>query len=193
VARRHNVYVISDEIYERFAYDFPVPSIVNSMGEAMLLGGFSKTYAMTGWRLGFAAGPKEILEQMTKLQQYTFVCAPSIAQEADWRRSTATLSVCGPVSGERDLIYNGLLQAGYEVTKPHGPSTYSPKLPGGRTRSLWTCAIRNNVLVIPGLGLLGETHPLPHFVRHHGEQIERGIELLAKLKDRPASTNGRTP
>jgi len=189
VARRHNVYIISDEIYERFAYDFPVPSIVKHMGEAMLLGGFSKTYAMTGWRLGFAAGPKEIIEQMTKLQQYTFVCAPSMAQEAGLAALDYDVGeYVDQFRRKRDLIYGGLQQAGYEVTKPHGAFYIFPKTPWGTDEQFVTSAIGNNVLVIPG-SVFSEKHT--HFRISYAtteSQIKWGIELLAALKDGPAST-----
>src|SRR5271170_2353840 len=82
VARQHNLLVLSDEIYDAFCYQ-QHHSIAPLLPEqCILLRGYSKTYAMTGWRLGYAAGPRPIIEQMTKLQQYTFVCAPSPAQYA---------------------------------------------------------------------------------------------------------------
>ena len=76
IARQHNLLLVSDEIYEALSYDGTCPSPVPHAPErTILLRGFSKTYAMTGWRMGYAAGPEAIIQEMTKLQQYTFVCA----------------------------------------------------------------------------------------------------------------------
>ncbi len=88
LARRHNLLLLSDEIYDEFCYEKVTrdggrprcPSPASYCSDMLLLRGFSKTYGMTGWRLGYAVGPQPIIEQMTKLQQYSFVCAPSMAQ-----------------------------------------------------------------------------------------------------------------
>src|SRR5829696_1262756 len=84
VAQKHDLLLISDEIYEPFLYGKDangdmggLPSPMRTYDKTILLRGFSKSHAMTGWRLGYAVGPEAILSQMTKLQQYTFVCAPS--------------------------------------------------------------------------------------------------------------------
>ncbi|HLF92915.1 MAG TPA: aminotransferase class I/II-fold pyridoxal phosphate-dependent enzyme, partial [Planctomycetota bacterium] len=82
VARRHGVLILSDEIYASFSYDFPHESMRLHTADTVLLGGFGKAYGITGWRLGFAAGPAEIVERMTMLQQFSYVCAPSFAQWA---------------------------------------------------------------------------------------------------------------
>ncbi len=76
IAERHNLLVISDEIYEALSYDGPSNSMVEyAPDRTILLRGYSKTYGMPGWRMGFAAGPEPILQEMAKLQQYTYVCA----------------------------------------------------------------------------------------------------------------------
>ena len=80
-----DILLLSDEIYDVFAYGLegtPFPSPLHGTADALLMRGFSKTYGMTGWRLGYVAGPKAVVEQMTKLQQYSFVCAPSMVQAA---------------------------------------------------------------------------------------------------------------
>jgi aspartate aminotransferase/aminotransferase len=85
IAEKKDVLVITDEIYDKFCYDGKCPSIANYYEKVLLLKGFSKSYAMAGWRLGYAAADeslKDVIEQMTKIQQYTFVCAPSPFQKA---------------------------------------------------------------------------------------------------------------
>src|SRR5438045_9104891 len=85
--KKHGLLIISDEIYEPFLYDVDrsqggLYSPANLYDRTLILRGFSKSHAMTGWRLGYAAGPAELMAQMTKLQQYTYVCPPSPFQHA---------------------------------------------------------------------------------------------------------------
>ncbi len=86
VVQEHDLYVISDEIYTELTYTGEAPaSIVQIPGmqeRTVLINGFSKAYAMTGWRLGYACGPAPILEQMIKVHQYAIMCAPTTSQYA---------------------------------------------------------------------------------------------------------------
>lgn len=80
-----DIFVMSDEIYSALTYKGKHVSIASIPGmkeRTILINGFSKSYAMTGWRLGYACGPKEIIEQMTKIHQYAIMCAPTISQYA---------------------------------------------------------------------------------------------------------------
>ncbi|WP_295789896.1 aminotransferase class I/II-fold pyridoxal phosphate-dependent enzyme [uncultured Veillonella sp.] len=100
VIKEHNLLVLSDEIYSELTYgDTPHVSIANIEGmkeRTILINGFSKTYAMTGWRLGIALGPKEIIAQMTKLHQYGIMSAPTIAQNA---------AIEALRNGDKDIVY----------------------------------------------------------------------------------------
>lgn len=81
----NDIFVISDEIYSELTYKDEHVSIVSIPGmqeRTVLINGFSKAYAMTGWRLGYACGPKEIIEQMTKIHQFAIMCAPTTSQYA---------------------------------------------------------------------------------------------------------------
>lgn len=85
VIRRHDILVMSDEIYAELTYKEKHVSIIEMEGmreRTILINGFSKAYAMTGWRLGYACGPREILEQMIKLHQFAIMCAPTTSQYA---------------------------------------------------------------------------------------------------------------
>ncbi len=80
-----DLYVLSDEIYSELTYKedhVSIASIPDMQGRTILINGFSKAYAMTGWRLGYACGPRKIIEQMTKLHQYAIMCAPTTSQYA---------------------------------------------------------------------------------------------------------------
>ena len=85
VAKHHRLLVISDEIYAKLVYGVEHTSVASLPGmkeNTILLGGFSKAYAMTGWRIGYAAAPREIIAAMTKIHQYTMMCVPTMAQFA---------------------------------------------------------------------------------------------------------------
>ena len=80
-----DLYVLSDEIYSELTYKedhVSIASIPDMQERTILINGFSKAYAMTGWRLGYACGPRKIIEQMTKLHQYAIMCAPTTSQYA---------------------------------------------------------------------------------------------------------------
>lgn len=85
VIRKHDIFVLSDEIYAELTYKEKHVSIVEIEGmqeRTILINGFSKSYAMTGWRLGYACGPRMIIEQMIKIHQFAIMCAPTTSQYA---------------------------------------------------------------------------------------------------------------
>src|SRR5439155_15136086 len=120
-----------DEIYNALTYDAPCPRapLAIAADRVLLLRGFSKSYSMTGWRLGYATGPKFLIDEMTKLQQYTFVCAPSVAQHAALAALDSDIS--GHVSDyriKRDLVWDRLHDT-YEMVKPGGGFYFFPRIP----------------------------------------------------------------
>lgn len=127
VVRRHNLVVVSDEIYDRLSYDAPhVPfaSLPGMFERTLLLNGFSKTYGMTGWRVGYAAGPAPLVAAMTRIHQYTALCASRQAQEAaiealkvPEREVQATVD---DYAMRRQAIVNGLNRLGLDCHLPEG-------------------------------------------------------------------------
>ena len=149
-AEKHDLLIIFDEIYEDFNYDHPHANIAGFHPRTLILHGFSKSHAMTGWRLGFAAGPGEIVNEMIKIQQFSFVCAPSIAQKM------GLLALDLPPRKEiesyrrkRDIVYEGLKDK-FCLVKPDGAFYIFPEAPGGDGDEFVRKAIDNNVLIIPG-------------------------------------------
>jgi len=177
-----DVLVLSDEIYDSYVYDGGFVSMASLYPRTLLLGGFSKTYAMTGWRLGYAAGPGEIIRQMTKLQQYTFVCAPSFSQKAGLTAlQTDPTAHVAAYRRKHDLIYNGLVEAGYEVVRPEGAFYVFPKVPWGTDMEFVEEAIRRGLLIIPG-SIFSERNT--HFRIAYPaceETLERGLAVLRDL------------
>ncbi len=183
LAAKHNIALISDEIYNRFCYDGSFISPAKFNPRTIVVEGFSKSYAMTGWRVGFAHAPADLVEAMLKLQQYTFVCAP---QPAQWACVTAMgIDIQTHVDAyryKRDLIVDGLKDL-YEVEKPQGAFYVFPKVPEGlgTATEFVERAIENQLLVIPGKFFSQrDTHFRISYAAEN-RTIERGIEVLRKL------------
>ena len=101
----NDIYVISDEIYSELTYDgnhFSIAAFPGMKERTIMINGFSKSYAMTGWRLGYACGPKNILEQMIKIHQFAIMCAPTTSQHA----AVEALKKCDGVVTEMRETYN---------------------------------------------------------------------------------------
>ncbi len=184
VAAKKDILVMTDEIYERFCYDGDCPSIAHHYDGTLLLRGFSKSYAMTGWRLGYVAAHESlgnVVEEMTKIQQYTFVCAPTPFQKAAIAALDYDVSnLVDTYRKKRDLLYEGLKDK-FELIKPGGAFYAFVKAPGGSGTEFVEKAIANNVLVIPG-NVFSEKDT--HFRISYAtsdEKIQQGIEILRSL------------
>jgi aspartate/methionine/tyrosine aminotransferase len=153
LAKKHNLLLVSDEIYEPFLYDAArgLPSAAKSHQNTLVLRGFSKSHAMTGWRLGYAFGPADLIAQMTKLQQYTYVCAPAPLQTAALKALDLPMdSAVTAYRKKRDLVFSELSKK-FELVKPEGAFYIFPKAPKGMAASDFVAqAIDKNVLIIPG-------------------------------------------
>ncbi len=184
IAAEKDIVVMSDEIYEKFCYDGACPSIANYYDKTLLLKGFGKAYAMTGWRLGFAAADqslKNVIEAMTKIQQYTFVCAPTPFQKAAVAALDYDISdFVEAYRKKRDLIYDGLKDK-FELIKPGGAFYAFVKSPVGSATEFVKKAIDNNVLIIPG-NVFSEKDT--HFRISYAtsdNKIQQGVEVLNSL------------
>ena len=186
IASKHGLLILSDEIYEQFCYDRPPVSLGHYHDRLLLLKGFSKSYAMTGWRMGYVAGPdtiKPIIEEMTKIQQYTFVCAPTPFQKAALAALDCDMSsYAAQYKKKRDLIYDGLSDC-FNMVKPAGAFyafVKSPEWAASATEFVKK-AIEKNVLIIPG-NVFSEKDT--HFRISYAttdEKIAQGIDILCKL------------
>jgi aspartate aminotransferase/aminotransferase len=176
------ILLISDEIYDVFHYAGQCPSPAAFSDQFLVLRGFSKTYAMTGWRLGYAIGPKAIIEQMTKLQQYTFVCAPSMVQQAGLAALDVDMSdYVASYSRKRDRVIEKL-SPHFELTMPGGAFYAFPKVPTGETATQFVQrAIARELLIIPG-NVFSERDT--HFRISYAcadDMLDRGLNLLIEL------------
>jgi aspartate aminotransferase/aminotransferase len=191
LAARHNIALVSDEIYREFCYDGPLVSPTQWNDQTIVVDGFSKTYAVTGWRLGFVHGPSAIIDKLTMLQQYTFVCAPHPLQWAALAALDVDMSEqISSYRRRRDLVTTGLEEAGYSVVKPGGAFYVFPEVPPSTGRASGTCgsasefvarSIENELLVIPGGIFSGrDTHFRISFAASEAT-IERGLAVLRLL------------
>lgn len=181
-ARQRNILLVSDEIYKAFHYDAPARSPAEFDENVLVIEGFGKTYGMTGWRLGYAHGPKAIIDQMIKLQQSTFVCAPSMVQWAGL--AAIDYDVTGIVADykrKRDLLAAGL-KGKFEFELPGGAFYLFPKVSGGRTGTQFvTDAIQHNLLVIPGGVFSGRDTHFRISYAASDDTLHRGIEVLNRM------------
>ncbi len=127
IAEEYDLVVVSDELYDQLIYDVEhvcFPALPGMQQRTILLGGFSKNYAMTGWRIGYAAAPAPLLQGLLRVHQYTIMSAPTTAQDAALvalRDGTAAVEeMRQEYNRRRRLIVNGLNQLGLPTVEPHG-------------------------------------------------------------------------
>lgn len=186
IAAKHDLIVLSDEIYDEFCYENPNPNVGKYYDKTLVLKGFSKTYAMTGWRMGYAAcNPRlaSLMESMKMIQQYTFVCAPTPFQVATIAALDVNIqSHVDEYREKRDRLMAGL-QGHYKLVKPGGAFYMFIEKPqwAASATEFVTKAIDNNMLIIPG-NVFSEKDT--HFRISYSttiEKIDQGIEILLSL------------
>ncbi len=181
VCAKNDLLVISDEIYNLFCYDQPFVSMASIYENTLLMRGFSKSYGMTGWRIGWCTGPKPILDKMTMLQQYSFVCAPSMVQAAAITAlKTDMTTEAESYKRKRDMVFDALGEK-FGMSKPGGAFYAFVPAPGGDATTFVTKAIENNVLTIPG-NIFSETDT--HFrlaYTTEDEKLAEGLDILKSL------------
>lgn len=161
VARRHKLVVISDEIYARLVYGIAPSCFASLPGmqeNTVVLGGFSKAYAMTGWRLGYAVGNHEIIAAMTKIHQYTMLCAPIMGQKAAIEAlkfgEPDIREMVDDYNRRRVLMVKGLKNIGLSCFEPKGAFYAFPSIKStGMTSDEFSEALlkEEKVLVVPGI------------------------------------------
>ncbi len=127
VAEKHDLIVISDEIYDQLVYGVNhvcFSSLPGALARTLVLGGFSKDYAMTGWRIGYAAGPASLMAGLLRTHQYTIMSAPTMSQAAALEALHGSENYVEEMRTEYDrrrrLIVGGLNQLGLPTFEPHG-------------------------------------------------------------------------
>jgi aminotransferase len=161
IAEQYNLIVVSDEIYDRLVYDFDhvcFPALDEGLRErTILLGGFSKAYAMTGWRIGYACAPKDILQGMLRVHQYTIMSAPTTAQDAAIEALKSGEPHVQEMRTEYDrrrrLLVAGLNRLGLSTFEPRGAFYTFPNIrASGMDEETFaeTLLKEESVAVVPG-------------------------------------------
>lgn len=196
VVKNHDLFVISDEIYSELTYGQSHVSIASLEGmseRTLVINGFSKAYAMTGWRLGYAAGPAPILEQMTKLHQYCIMSAPTTAQwaaiEALRNGDSDIDEMRSDYEMRRRLVVGRFNEMGLTCFEPKGAFYCFPSIKStGLTSEEFCTRLLNakGVAVVPGdaFGECGEGHvrvSYSYSLNHLKEALKRIEEFLKEL------------
>ncbi len=197
LCRAKGVLLISDEIYDEFTYSeartdmvhgearCPSPArFENAQDDVLLVRGFGKTYGVTGWRMGYCAGPRALIDEMGKIQQFTFTCAPSVSQHGCLAALDVDMSAhIADYQSRRDLVVERMSEV-TEVTTPGGAFYVFVKIPehlGLDGAAFGERCIENNVLVIPGnVFSRQDTHFRLSFATKR-ESLEKGLDVLVRL------------
>lgn len=189
VAVEHDLLVISDEIYGDLTYEGVHRSIAGLPGmreRTILLNGFSKAYAMTGWRIGYACGPADILAAMMKIHQYTIMCAPIMGQvaalEAMRKGAAARDAMVAEYNRRRKLVYDGFTKMGLPVFEPKGAFYIFPSVePTGMTAEEFAVKLleEEKVAVVPGTAF-GESGR-GHVRAAYAASMENLVEALNRI------------
>ena len=198
VLRGTDIMVLSDEIYGELTYGgkqhVSIASIEGMRERTLVVNGFSKAYAMTGWRLGYVCGPKEILEQLYKIHQYGIMCAPTISQAA----ALVALEECDDSVVEmreeydrrRRMVVDRLNAMGLTTFEPEGAFYVFPNITASGLSSEEFCMQlleKKSVAIVPGnaFGEAGEGHArisYSYSVEHLNTALDRIEEFLKELR-----------
>ena len=150
LCKDRGVLLISDEVYRAFCYDRPFSTPAAWNEDVLVVDGFSKSHGMTGWRLGFAHGPARLIQEMAKLQQFSFVCAPSIVQKAGVVALDQDLSAqVDAYRHKRDRVV-AALSGLFDLATPEGAFYAFPRAPWGTATEFVAAGIERNLMTIPG-------------------------------------------
>lgn len=195
VCIENDIYVISDEIYGELSYKekhVSIASIAGMKERTILINGFSKAYAMTGWRLGYACGPKEIIEQMVKIHQYAIMCAPTTSQysavEALKKGDEDVKLMRESYNQRRRFLMNAFKEMGLECFEPYGAFYVFPSIKEfGMTSEEFAMKFleEEHVAVVPGtaFGDSGEGF-LRISYAYSIENLKRAMERLKRFVEK---------
>ena len=192
VILRHDLWVVSDEIYSELSYQGDHVSIASLPGMAertIVINGFSKSYAMTGWRLGYAAGPANVISQMTKIHQFCIMCAPTTSQfaavEALKNGDADVAHMKETYNQRRRYLMHAMREMGLDCFEPFGAFYIFPNISRfGMTSDEFATKLlmKEQVAVVPGtaFGDCGEG-----FVRisyaYALERLKKAMERIARF------------
>lgn len=204
VCIRHDLTVLTDEIYSELTYDgrehFSIVSVPGMKERTIYLHGLSKAYAMTGFRIGYACGPNEVIEAMMKIHQYSILCAPITSQDAATealeRGEPAMLRMRREYELRRNYVVSALNDMGLECFLPRGAFYAFPKITGtGLTSQEFSLRLlhEKRVAVVPGtaFGASGEGHVRCSYATGL-DQIKIAMKRMAEFVEELGVERART-
>lgn len=183
LCHQRGVLLISDEVYRPFCHDGPFTSPARFNPDVLVVDGFSKAFGMTGWRIGFAHGPAQLIQEMAKLQQFSFVCAPAPLQKGVLAGLDLDLSDhAHAYRRKRDMLV-AALDGLYELVLPSGAFYAFPKVPErwGNATDFVAEAITRNLLVIPGNVFSRRDSHFRISYAVPDDVLKRGLDVLQAL------------
>ncbi len=155
VAMDYDAIVISDEVYDAIYYDKD-PGTLAGFENVVAINAFSKSLAMTGWRIGYAIASEDLLEKMLRIHQLNGVCAPAFAQKAvadvmaEGKDREITKTMVDEFRKRRDFVYSRLVEMGFDVVKPEGAFYAFPRFDSDSTEFVEKLVLERGVSVTPG-------------------------------------------
>ena len=195
ICKQHDIFVMSDEIYSELSYKGKHVSIASIPGMAertIVINGFSKSFAMTGWRLGYAAGPKEIIKQMVKIHQYIIMSSPTTSQyaavEALKNGDKDVAEMRGAYDQRRRYLVKALRDMGFDCYEPQGAFYVFPSIKKfGMTSDEFALKLleEEKVAVVPGtaFGDCGEGY-LRISYAYSLNDLKRALERMERFVKR---------
>lgn len=195
IVKKHDLVVISDEVYDELTYDFehtPLASLSDMQGRVIYLNGFSKAYAMTGFRIGYACGPQKLIAAMTKIHQYTMLCASIDGQMAAIEAMRSGLKSSHEMKREykrrRSYIVQALNELGLKCHMPEGAFYVFPSIKStGETamdfaKNLLT---KKRVALVPGTAFIpsGESHVRISYASAYDDLKEAVVRIKEYLQE----------
>lgn len=184
IARKYGTYIISDEIYSSLIYNgVNFFSAAQIYSDTIVIDGISKSKAAAGWRIGYIAGPKKIVDATEKVQQFTSVCAPSAFQYASIKTMCKEVekSIITKYQNRRDMIYTSLKNI-FPLVKPHGAFYFFIKTPVSG-ENFTKRLLKKGLAVVPGSAFGSE---FKNYIRisyaASDEKIKEAILVMKKIK-----------
>jgi aspartate/methionine/tyrosine aminotransferase len=188
LCKDRGVLLVSDEVYRSFCYDRPFATPATWNEDVLVVDGFSKSHGMTGWRLGYAHGPSRLIQEMAKLQQFSYVCAPSMVQKAGVIALDQDLSAqTDAYRRKRDLVVSSLGGL-YDLSTPEGAFYAFPRAPRGTATEFVAEGIKHNLMTIPGKVFSRKDTHFRISYAVADATLKKGMDVLRRLAEGRAGT-----
>jgi aspartate aminotransferase/aminotransferase len=187
IAKEHDILIISDEMYESFVYKGEHFSIGSIYPNTITMNGFSKAYAMTGWRLGYISGPTEVIKAINQLQQYAVFCSSSITQYAALEALKQPTQPRDSYIEKRRIVIDELTRAGYDIQGNSGAYYVFFKTPNEQIDlDFISTAADNNLLLLPGRAFSQKHTYIRLSYGGKIEDVRKGLDIITKITPQAA-------